>query len=104
MVARDLARGIACGDWTIWSEASENQLNTLYSTFGVPLTYVIHEIEILDETTVYSTFIEDCIARAPFIRNKHEAYTRQVHQLILSCTQGESLHKWIKPLMKNSKG
>ena len=28
-------------DWNRWSEAFENQLNTLYGTLGVPLTYVI---------------------------------------------------------------
>ena len=28
-------------DWTRWSEAFENQLNTLYGTLGVPLTYLI---------------------------------------------------------------
>ena len=38
----------------------------------------------------------------PLIRTKYEANTRQVHQLILSSTQGQSLHEWIKPLMKKT--
>ena len=70
-------------DWTRWSEAFENQLNTLYGTLGVPLTYVIRELEIPDGTVVYSTFVEECIARAPLIGIKYEANTLQVHQLIL---------------------
>ena len=45
-------------DWTRWSEAFENQLNTLYGTSGVPLTYIIRGLDILDETTVYSTFVK----------------------------------------------
>ena len=67
---------------------------------GVPLTNVICELVIPDETTVYSTFFEECIARAPLIGNKYEADTRQFHQLILSGTQGQPSHEWIKYLMK----
>ena len=65
-------------------------------------SYVIRELDIPDETNVYSTFVEECIARVPLIRTKYEADTRQVHQLILSSTQGQSLHEWIKPLMKKT--
>ena len=54
-------------DSTIWSEAFENQLNTLYGTLGVPLTCVIRELEIPDGTAMYFTFVEECIARAPLI-------------------------------------
>ena len=39
-------------DWTRWSEAFENKFITLYSILGVPLTYVIRELEIPDWTTV----------------------------------------------------
>ena len=72
--------------WTRWSEAFENQLNTLYSTLGVPLTYVIRELDIPDGTVVYSTFFEECISRAPLIRIKYEADKHQVQSLILSST------------------
>ena len=89
-IRREAAPGSFKGEkyWTRWSESFENQLNTLYGTLGVPLTYVIRELEIPDGTVVYSTFVEECIARAPLIGIKYEAYTRQVHQLIPPSTQG----------------
>ena len=65
-------------DWTRWSEAFENQLSTLYGKLRVTLTYVIGELEIPDGTTVYSTFVEGYISRAPLIGIKYEANTRQV--------------------------
>ena len=68
------------------------------------MTYVISELEIPDGMAVYSTFVEECIARAPLIRIKNEANTYKVHQLILSSTQEQPSHKWIKPLMKNTNG
>ena len=79
-------------------------MNTLYGTLRVPLTYVIRELEIPDETTVYSPFVEEFIARVPLIRIKYEADTPQVHQLILLSTQGQPSHKLIKPLMKKTNG
>ena len=91
-------------DWTRWSEAFENQLNNLYGTMGVPLTYVIRELEIPDATTVYSTFVEECIAKAPLLGIKYESDTRQFHQLILSITKGQPSQEWIKPLMKKTNG
>ena len=57
--------------WTRWSEAFNNQLNTLYGTLGIPLTYIIRELEILDGTTVYSTFVKECIARLPLLGIKY---------------------------------
>ena len=44
--------------WTRRSEDFENQLNNIYGTLGVTLTYVIRELEIPDGTVVYSTFFE----------------------------------------------
>ena len=68
------------------------------------MTYVIRELEIPDGTVVCSAFVEECIARAPFVGIKYEADTCQVHQLILSSTQGKPWHEWIKPLMKKTNG
>ena len=65
---------------------------------------MIRELEIPDGTAVYFTFVEECIARAPLIGIKYEADTLQVHQLILSSTQGQTLHERIKPFMKKTNG
>ena len=48
--------------------------------------------------------VEEFIARAPLIRIKYEADTRQVHHLIPLITQGQPSHEWIKPLMNNTNG
>ena len=66
------------------------------------MTYVIRELDITDGTVVYSTFIEECIARAPLIGIKYEADTHQFHQLILFSTQGQPYHDWIKTLTKKT--
>ena len=76
----------------------------MYGTLGVPLKYVIRELKIPDGAVVYSTFVDEFIARAPLIGIKYEANTRQVHQLILSSTQGQPSHEWIKPLIKKTNG
>ena len=68
------------------------------------MTYIISALDIPDETTVYYTFVKECISRAPLIGNKFESDTRQFHQLILLSTQGKPLHEWIKPLIKNTNG
>ena len=68
------------------------------------MTNVIRELEIPDGTVVYSNFVEECFARAPLIGIKYEADTRQIYQLILSSTQGQPSHEWIKPLMKKTNG
>ena len=105
-ISREVAPSAIKGDkdWNKWSEAFKNQLNNLYVTLGVPLTYVISELEIPDWRTAYSTFVEECISRAPLIGIKYEADTRQVHYLILSSTQEKDSHKWIKPLTKKKNG
>ena len=66
------------------------------------MTYVIRELKIPDGTVVYSSFVEEFIARSPIIGIKYEANTRQVRQLILLSMQGQPLHEWIIPLMKKT--
>ena len=53
-ISREAAPGAFKGekDWTRWSEAFDNQLDTLYGTLGAPLTYVIRELEIPDGTPI----------------------------------------------------
>ena len=75
-------------DWTHWSEAFENMLNTMFGVFNVPLSYVIRELESLTEGSTFTTFVEKCVAKSPLTGSKFEADARQVHQLIVAATQG----------------
>ena len=44
-------------DWTRWSEAFENMLNTMFGVFNIPLSYVIRELESPTEGATFTTFV-----------------------------------------------
>ena len=60
-------------DWTHWSEAFENMLNTMFGVFNVPLSYVIRELESPNLGAVFTTFVEKCVAKLPLTGSKFEA-------------------------------
>ena len=77
------------GKWNDWEPAFENYLSSAYGTDGVPLAYVIREIEVPDPATTYNDFTEQSIACAPLQGPAYDVDKRQVHQFIISFTQGE---------------
>ena len=95
-------------NWPIWISALENYLSTLQGADGVPLSYVIREeAEPMDEAEVQEEgldFMAECVACAPLNGPHFEADKRQVHQIILSFTQGESAADWIKDIKKKADG
>jgi hypothetical protein len=46
-----------------WKAGLENQLFMLYGVNGVPLVYVIHEIEESEEGKTYANFTQECIEK-----------------------------------------
>ena len=62
-------------------------LNTMFGVFNVPLSYVIIELETPALGAVFTTFVENCVAKSPLTGSKFEADARQVHQLIVAATQ-----------------
>jgi hypothetical protein len=88
----------------VWILQLTTMLSMIYGVMGVPLSYVIREVETPDEDETYDTFVEETIARAPLSGTAFEADARQVHQLVVSLTTGEQSEQWIKPLRKEQNG
>ena len=66
-LSREAAPGALKGKkyWTHWYEAFENMLNTMFSVFKVPLSYVIRELETPTLGAFFTTFLEKCVAKSP---------------------------------------
>ena len=90
--------------WDIWAAGFENMLSTMPGVMGVPLSYVIREVETPEPDEDYDNFVQNCVACAPLTGAAFEADSRQVHQLILSLVQGEQAEQWIKPLLRAKNG
>jgi hypothetical protein len=82
--------------WPEWEPAFVNYLSTIPGVNGVPLSYVVREEEIPDQTAEYGSFNERTIACAPLAGPTFQADARKVHQLIKSFLQAESAEQWIK--------
>ena len=71
---------------------------------GIPLCYVIWDLEIPDRTAEFTNFNEKAIACAPLFGSNFQADARMVHQLLKSYLQAESAEQWIKPLARHQNG
>ena len=86
--------------WVTWHTAFQNFLSVLPGSNGVPLSYVVRENEEpatqeeIDEEGM--DFTSECIACAPLEGPHFDADKRQVHQLVVGFTQGQSARAWIK--------
>lgn len=89
--------------WTEWITGFENMLSTLLGVNGVPLSYVVRELE-EPAPEGHDTFVQKCIACAPLQGPHFEADARRVHQLVTSFTQGENSEQWIKMHVKKQNG
>ena len=90
--------------WPEWEPAFVNYLSTIPGVNGIPLCYVIRELEEPDRTADFASFNERAIACAPLTGSNFQADTRKVHQLLKSFLQAESAEQWIKPLTKRQDG
>jgi len=90
--------------WPEWEPAFVNYLSTIPGVNGIPLCYVIRELEQPDGATDYASFNEKSIACAPLTGSNYQADSRKVHQLLKSFLQAESAEQWIKPLAKRQDG
>lgn len=86
--------------WNTWEQAFLTQLSILIGVNGVPLSYVVREDVTPDPTTVFSTFVEETVAKARLHGPEFEADTLQVHQLIRSYTIGENAAQWLREIAK----
>lgn len=91
--------------WPEWQKAFTNYLSVIPGSNGVPLSYVIRENEDVGlADTVYDTFKERMIARAPHTGEYWLADKQRVHTLLLSFLQGEKTESWIRPLDRYQDG
>ena len=77
--------------WSEWEPAFVNYLSTIHGVNGIPLCYVIRELE-------------NAIACAPLAGSNFQADARKVHQLLKSYLQAESAEQWIKPIARHQDG
>ena len=90
--------------WPEWEPAFTNYLSTIPGVNGIPLSYVIREVEEPDRTTDHPGFNERAIACAPLVGTNFQADARRVHQLLKSFLQTETAEQWIKPLARRQSG
>jgi hypothetical protein len=86
--------------WPEWEPAFVNYLSTIPGVNGIPLSYVVREVENPTVGADYGSFNERAIACAPLKGDVFQADARKVHQLIKSFLQTESAEQWIKPFAK----
>jgi hypothetical protein len=90
--------------WPEWEPAFVNYLSTLPGVTGIPLSYVVRELEEPDRAIDYASFNEKAIACAPLVGSTYQADATKVHQLLKSFLQSESAEQWIKPFAKAQDG
>jgi hypothetical protein len=90
--------------WPEWEPAFVNYLYTIPGVSGVPLSYVVRELEAPDGTVEYSSFNEKAIACATISGPTYQTDACKVHQLIKSFVQTETAEQWIKPIAHHQSG
>lgn len=90
--------------WPEWERAFENYLSVIPGVNGVPLSYVIREVEVPDPGAIYETHNDRLISRAPLVGSYFIADTRRVHTLLSGFSQGETSENWIRSIARFQDG
>jgi len=94
--------------WPYLEKAFINYLSVVPGVNGIPLSYIVREIENPTPGTEYATFIERMINRALLNGQYYIADTRRVHNLIIGFLrgflQGENTENWIRNIAKYQDG
>ena len=90
--------------WPEWEKAFINYLSVIPGVNGIPLSYVVRELENPTPGTEYATFNERMINRALLNGQYYTADTRRVHNLIIGFLQGENTGNWIRNIAKYQDG
>lgn len=83
--------------WADWLTGLHTTLSLIRGVSEVPLNYVIREHMIPPEGESYTTFDEECIAKAPLVGTAFDADASTVHLIIKPLCIGEHAEQWIKP-------
>ena len=90
--------------WPEWEKAFINYLSVIPGVNGIPLSYVVQELENPTPGTEYATFNERMINWALLNGQYYIADTRRVHNLIIGFLQGENTENWICNIAKYQDG
>ena len=90
--------------WPEWEKAFVNYLSVIPGVNGVPLAYVVREVETPAEDVEYASSNERLIMRAPLEGQYYLADTRRVHNLITGFLQGENTESWIRTIVRHNDG
>ena len=90
--------------WAEWEKAFINYLSVIPRVSGIPLSFVVRELDVPIPGTEYLTFNERMINRAPVTDQYFIADTRRVHNLLVGFLQGENTENWIRNIAKYQMG
>jgi hypothetical protein len=90
--------------WPEWEKAFINYLSVIPGVNGIPLSYVVRELDEPIPGNEYLTFNERMVNRAPLTGQYFVADTRRVHNLIVGFLQGENTENWIRNIAKYQDG
>jgi hypothetical protein len=90
--------------WPEWEKAFINYLSVIPRVSGIPLSFVVRELDVPIPGTEYLTFNERMINRAPVTDQYFIADTRRVHNLLVGFLQGENTENWIRNIAKYQMG
>ena len=90
--------------WPEWEKAFTNYLSIIPGVSGIPLSYVVREQDEPTPGTVYPTFNDRMINRAPLTGQYYVADARRVHTILNGFLQGENTESWIRNIAKYQDG
>jgi hypothetical protein len=90
--------------WPEWEKAFINYLSVVPGVSGIPLSYVVRELDVPTPGIEYPTLTERMINRAPLDGQYYIADTRRVHSLLVGFLQGENTENWIRNIARYQDG
>jgi hypothetical protein len=83
-------------DWYTWSQGFTNYLSTIPGSTGVPLSYIVREVDEPIDAEDDTDYLSMLVSRAPLTGVAFIADRRQVHQLLTGKVLGEQAEEWIR--------
>ena len=90
--------------WPLFSLAFKNYLSTIIGVFGIPLSYIIRDVDSPVDGEEYNSWTQQAVAWAPLTGADFTSDAQKVHQLLKSHIQGQPAQRWIKNLKGHQDG
>jgi hypothetical protein len=91
-------------DWYTWSQGFINYLSTIPGCTGIPLSYIVRELEEPTDPEDEADYLTSLVLRAPLEGPAFVADRRQVHQLLTGKVLGETAEEWIRDYKTRQNG